>query len=225
MPNRNVEPLPWYRDEFRASQRDSETRRDRAFRLRRRRLRGRASAAVLAASLTVFAGAAVAAPSTTNQASSSQTTTRAVQQALGVGVDGIYGPRTRAAVVRFQRTNGLVADGIAGPQTLAALGISAGQAETQALAARSSSTSSSSSSSSDTSALLARIAECESGGDPTMVSSNGVYRGKYQFAVATWKAVGGTGDPAAASEAEQDKRAAVLLQKQGPSAWPVCSNA
>jgi hypothetical protein len=224
---RNAEPLPWYRDEFRASRRASEERRDRAFRLRRRRLRGRASAAVLAASLTVLAGVAAAAPTSTNQASSSQSTTRAVQQAVGVVVDGIYGPQTRAAVIRFQRANGLVADGIAGPQTLAALGIAAGARETQALAARSASTTSTTSSttsSSSTSALLQRIAECESGGDPTMVSSNGVYRGKYQFAVATWRAVGGSGDPAAAPEAEQDRRAAMLLRVQGPSAWPVCAN-
>jgi peptidoglycan hydrolase-like protein with peptidoglycan-binding domain len=219
----NPNPLPWYRDEFRASQRDSETRRERAFLQRRRRLRGRASAAVLAASLTVFAGAAVAAPSTTNQASSSQTTTRAVQQALGVAVDGIYGPQTRAAVVRFQRANGLIADGIAGPQTLAALGIAEGVRETQAAAARTTAAAATSTSSA-TSGLLARIAECESGGDPTMVSSDGTYRGKYQFAVSTWKAVGGSGDPAAASEAEQDKRAAILMRVQGPSAWPVCSN-
>jgi hypothetical protein len=225
---RNAEPLPWYRDEFRASRRASEDRRDRAFRLRRRRLRGRASAAVLAASLTVLAGVAAAAPTATNQASSSQTTTRAVQQAVGVVADGIYGPQTRAAVVRFQRANGLVADGIAGPQTLAALGIAAGARETQALAARSASTASTSpsatSSSASTSALLQRIAECESGGDPTMVSSNGVYRGKYQFAVSTWRAVGGSGDPAAAPEAEQDRRAAMLMRVQGPSAWPVCAN-
>lgn len=35
--------------------------------------------------------------------------------------DGIYGPRTRAAVVAFQRGRGLLVDGIAGPQTLSAL--------------------------------------------------------------------------------------------------------
>jgi hypothetical protein len=35
--------------------------------------------------------------------------------------------------------------------------------------------------------------------------------------------VGGTGDPAAAPESEQDQRAAMLLAKQGPKAWPVCS--
>jgi len=228
--NRNAEPLPWYRDEFRASQRASEERRDRAFRVRRRRLRGRASAAVLAASLTVMGGVAVAAPSATNQTSSSQTTVRAVQQALGVTVDGIYGPQTRRAVVRFQRANGLLADGIAGPRTLAALGLAEGRAETAASAARGGASAAApapaeAASASAPSALLARIAECESGGDPTLVSSDGTYRGKYQFAISTWKAVGGKGDPAAASEAEQDKRAAILMRVQGPSAWPACSRA
>jgi len=38
-------------------------------------------------------------------------------------VDGIYGPKTRAAVVWFQQKNGLTADGIAGPATLKAMGI------------------------------------------------------------------------------------------------------
>jgi peptidoglycan hydrolase-like protein with peptidoglycan-binding domain/tetratricopeptide (TPR) repeat protein len=36
-------------------------------------------------------------------------------------IDGRYGPRTGAAVVRFQATHGLTADGIAGARTLAAL--------------------------------------------------------------------------------------------------------
>src|SRR5262249_9714246 len=36
-------------------------------------------------------------------------------------VDGDYGPKTRAAVVRFQQANGLAADGIAGRITVAAL--------------------------------------------------------------------------------------------------------
>ena len=34
--------------------------------------------------------------------------------------------------------------------------------------------------------------------------------------------VGGTGNPAAAPEAEQDKRAAMLYAQQGSSPWPVC---
>ena len=69
---------------------------------------------------------------------------------------------------------------------------------------------------------LDAIGACESGGDPTAVSSDGTYRGKYQFDYGTWESVGGSGDPAAASEAEQDYRAALLYSRSGSSPWPVC---
>jgi hypothetical protein len=69
---------------------------------------------------------------------------------------------------------------------------------------------------------LESIASCESGGNPTAVSSDGSYRGKYQFDYGTWESVGGSGDPAAASEAEQDYRAALLYSQSGSSPWPIC---
>jgi soluble lytic murein transglycosylase-like protein len=69
---------------------------------------------------------------------------------------------------------------------------------------------------------LDAIGACESGGDPTAVSADGTYRGKYQFDYGTWESVGGSGDPAAASEAEQDYRAALLYSRSGSSPWPVC---
>jgi hypothetical protein len=69
---------------------------------------------------------------------------------------------------------------------------------------------------------LDAIGACESGGDPTAVSSDGSYRGKYQFDYGTWESVGGSGDPASASEAEQDYRAALLYSEAGSSPWPVC---
>jgi hypothetical protein len=73
-----------------------------------------------------------------------------------------------------------------------------------------------------TRALLERIAACESKGNPRAVGGGGAFRGKYQFSYGTWKSVGGRGDPAAAPEAEQDRRAAMLLRKSGTSPWPVC---
>jgi hypothetical protein len=71
-------------------------------------------------------------------------------------------------------------------------------------------------------ATLESIAACESGGDPRVVSADGSYRGKYQFDYGTWESVGGHGDPAAAPEAEQDYRAALLYERSGSSPWPVC---
>jgi hypothetical protein len=71
-------------------------------------------------------------------------------------------------------------------------------------------------------ATLDAIGACESGGDPAAVSSDGTYRGKYQFSYETWASVGGSGDPAAASESEQDYRAALLYAAAGSSPWPIC---
>jgi Transglycosylase-like domain len=69
---------------------------------------------------------------------------------------------------------------------------------------------------------LEAIAACESGGNPSAIGGGGAYRGKYQFDYGTWASVGGSGDPAAAPESEQDARAAMLLQRSGTAPWPVC---
>src|ERR1019366_93627 len=41
--------------------------------------------------------------------------------ALGLPIDGIFGPKTEAAVKNFQRAKGLTVDGIVGPHTKKAL--------------------------------------------------------------------------------------------------------
>ena len=71
-------------------------------------------------------------------------------------------------------------------------------------------------------AVLQRIAACESHGNPRAIGGGGAYRGKYQFSFGSWASVGGKGDPARASEAEQDRRAAMLLTRSGSGHWPVC---
>ena len=68
----------------------------------------------------------------------------------------------------------------------------------------------------------AAVANCESGGNPSAVSSTGKYRGLYQFSTETWRSVGGSGDPAAASAAEQTRRAQMLLARSGAGQWPEC---
>ena len=70
---------------------------------------------------------------------------------------------------------------------------------------------------------LEAIAACESGGDPGAISPDGRYRGKYQFSRATWRAMGGSGDPAQAPESVQDAMAAKLLAARGTSPWPNCA--
>ena len=68
---------------------------------------------------------------------------------------------------------------------------------------------------------LAAIRACESGGNYATNTGNGFY-GAYQFDMQTWASVGGSGNPAAASPAEQDKRAAMLYARRGAAPWPVC---
>ena len=44
-----------------------------------------------------------------------------MQEALGIGADGVFGPGTERALKKWQAACGLVADGVAGPRTLDAL--------------------------------------------------------------------------------------------------------
>jgi hypothetical protein len=196
---------------------------------RRRRRGGSTSVAVLGAVLALGAPLALAqssaqapAPSTLSSGATG-TAVSALQAALGVAQTGRFTASTARAVRSFQRKNGLTVDGIVGPQTAAALGLpsgttaSVGDDDASAGAA-----STATAPSGDAGAALAKIARCESGGDPTAVSADGTYRGKYQFTRSTWAQMGGSGDPAAAPEAEQDRRAAALYAAQGATPWPVC---
>jgi hypothetical protein len=212
-------------DPFRVSLRRSRARRAAAERRRRLRFRGRGVATGLTVAMALGGGAALAAGGAGHGQGSTGALLRAgssvasVQRALGIGADGVYGPATRRAVRAFQRSHGLIVDGIAGPQTFGALGLAA---STPAPATATATATAASTTTSAPSSVLARIAACESGGNPTAVSADGAHRGKYQFDRATWASVGGHGDPASASSAEQDSRAATLLAQRGTAPWPRC---
>ncbi len=201
-----------------------------AARLRRRRVfQGRSAILMAMLAMTGLSGIAVAATTSDGvQASSASTTlrpgargaaVRALQRKLHIAVDGVYGRGTKRAVRRFQASHGLTADGIAGPATLRALGIRV----TAAGSGGATYQSSPAPSTVRVPLALRRIARCESGGNPRAISRDGRYRGKYQFDLGTWRAIGGSGDPAKASEAEQDRRAVALYRKRGTAPWPNCA--
>lgn len=66
------------------------------------------------------------------------------------------------------------------------------------------------------------LRRCESGGNYNSVSSDGTYRGAYQFDLSTWRSNGGHGDPIDATTAEQDRRAQLLYDRRGAQPWPIC---
>jgi resuscitation-promoting factor RpfB len=183
----------------------------------RRPLRAVAVAAI--ASMLLSGGAAAA----TLKVGSHGSAVKQVQRKLGVPTTGYYGTQTKAAVKRCQRSHRLHVDGVAGPATLRALGVHVRSASYSTGGTSPAPASSSQGSNVKVPAVLKRIAQCESGGNPRAVSPSGQYRGKYQFDRATWRRWGGTGDPAAAPEAVQDRIALKLYRARGTAPWPNCA--
>jgi len=73
------------------------------------------------------------------------------------------------------------------------------------------------------SANLDAIARCESGGNPDAYNPAGYY-GAFQFALATWRGLGFTGDPRDYTYAEQKYAAVHLVARTGGySSWPHCA--
>jgi hypothetical protein len=62
------------------------------------------------------------------------------------------------------------------------------------------------------------VINAESGGN-VHNKRNPSYRGKWQMGWSEWRKFGGTGDPADASEAEQDWRAWLYYQRSGWHPW------
>jgi hypothetical protein len=137
-----------------------------------------------------------------------------VQRRLRITSGGVFGRKTERAVKRFQRRKSLDADGMVGPLTRRALRLRPFSRRSvyrrrKVRLPR----------------VLRLIAECESGGDPRAVSSDGRYRGKWQFTRSTWRRLGGKGDPARAPESLQDKLALRLYRQSGTEPWGACGRA
>ena len=71
--------------------------------------------------------------------------------------------------------------------------------------------------------VWAKLAQCESGGNPRTNTGNGFY-GMYQFTLETWRSLGGTGYPHEADAATQTEMAKRLQQRAGWGQWPGCSD-
>ena len=152
----------------------------------------------------------------TTTAPAKKPTTKQIQKALGIKADGVFGPKTKRAVKTYQRRNGLKVTGKADTATLRSLGL-IGQPQNSGLDAAPAPIPA------DAKAILDQLAQCESGGNVAAESRDGRYFGKYQFSIATWEAMGGTGSPAEAPEATQDALAYKLYQQRGTAPWPSCS--
>ena len=125
----------------------------------------------------------------------------ALQQVLGIAVDGWYAHATHHAHRSMLEASGLSTDAL--PTPVLPPGPSAEQ--------------------------WAALRECESGGNYAATNPSGKYRGAYQFDRPTWDSVASRHapylvgvDPAAASPADQDAVAWALYSERGASPWPYC---
>ncbi|MCW4601658.1 NlpC/P60 family protein [Janibacter hoylei] len=96
-----------------------------------------AVAAVSLGTATAGAQSATAAPATQSTQSATAkasfsglvkqgsrgTVVKQIQRKVGVTADGVFGPKTKAAVKRWQKRKGLAADGVVGPRTGTKMGL------------------------------------------------------------------------------------------------------
>lgn len=138
-------------------------------------------------------------------------------------VDGRFGPRTRRAVLAYQRDAKLAVDGIVGPRTWASLtGTAPATPPAPPPPASTSPTVPAPVAGPPPEATWDRLATCESGGRWALNLGTGYYGG-LQFTLPAWRDAGGAGYPHEATKAEQIQRATVLWQRLGWKPWPACS--
>ena len=125
----------------------------------------------------------------------------ALQQALGIAVDGWYAHATHQVHRSMLEAFDLPTDTLPTPE------LPPGPSPSQ----------------------WAALRECESNGNYSITNPSGKYRGAYQFDRPTWNSVAGLHaphlvgvDPAAASPADQDAMALALYSERGARPWPHC---
>ena len=138
-----------------------------------------------------------------------------VTQAYQETIDGNVTVSAVLSTSRTEPTNRVVSKGTKAKKAEEPSGSSS---DSTSSSSSSSSSSGSAAISGDDASIWAAIAQCESGGNPSINTGNGYY-GMYQFSLPTWRSVGGTGLPSEASAEEQTMRARMLQQRSGWGQW------
>ena len=133
-------------------------------------------------------------------------------------VDGNVTVSAVLSTARTEPTKRIVSKGTKAKKTEDAASKSSSSSDSSGSSSSSSSASAPAAVSGDDAAIWAAIAQCESGGNPSINTGNGYY-GMYQFSLPTWRSVGGSGLPSDASAEEQTMRARMLQQRSGWGQW------
>lgn len=139
------------------------------------------------------------------------------------GVDGVTRTTYRVTLVDGQEVSReTVATVVVTEKVDEVVLVGTGSASPSSSSGSSDSSSGTASTAVDDGSVWARLAQCESGGNPAANTGNGYY-GMYQFSLSTWRSVGGTGYPHEADAATQTAMAQALQARSGWGQWPHCA--